>query len=150
MKKILITFICILAIVFFIGCNDWQPRPVFYKSIEKSEFQLPNSCDGSQNDACSTFSCLTPNCWCKQSPDAIITEGSPDLVIETEDQAVQLVASKLLEKSLTNPAFIVGNVTTAAKVNSIFYNVFVEDPQGNETVYSVAVDGAIIETVCGV
>ncbi len=150
MQKLLVLSICIFSIILLLGCNDWQPRPIFYKNIESKEYQLPNSCEGSQNDACTVYSCLTPNCWCKESPDAILSEGNSGMVIETEEQAKQWMNSVLIAKNLSDNSFSVGNVTSAVKINSIFYNVFVEDEQGNETVYSVAIDGAIIETVCGV
>ena len=42
-------------------------------------------------------------------------------------------------------------VKKAVKINNVFYNVFVDEhEEGNEVTYTVAVDGTIIKTICGV
>ncbi len=144
-KAMIIGSVAVFVFLLFMGCNEWQPRPVFYKNIEQAELQLPNSCDGSQNDVCATFSCLTPNCWCKDSPETVLVKGTNTKKIENNIQARKIVEDYLLKTNIEG--FI---ITSSVQLNNIFYNVFVEDELGDELVYTVAIDGAIIETVCGV
>jgi len=144
-STMIIGSVTVIVLLLFMGCNDWQPRPTFYKGIEVNEYQLPNSCDGLQNDVCATFSCLTPNCWCKESPEKILVEGTNTIKIENNTQAKQEVEDYLLKTNIEG-----FSITSSVQLNNIFYNVFVEDELGDELVYTVAVDGTIIETVCGV
>jgi hypothetical protein len=38
----------------------------------------------------------------------------------------------------------------AVKLNALFYNVFYSDATNNEHTLTIAIDGTIMETVCGV
>jgi len=42
------------------------------------------------------------------------------------------------------------NYSNSVELNAAFYNVFVTNAQGDEDVYTVAKDGTVIKTVCGV
>ena len=65
--------------------------------------------------------------------------------VETEQEAMETVKEYLGEKNIQY-----SSVDRAVKLNDIFFNVFASDKAGDEMVYTVAVDGTIILTQCGV
>jgi len=91
-----------------------------------------------KDDVCERFDCMVDRCWCDElGPDGpILLEGST--TIETEEEAKELV------KGFTGK-----EPTNVADLNGEFFNVFV-DAEGNEEVYTVASDGTIFLTQCGV
>lgn len=128
MKKII--FLIILSI-FILGCGQGDDNLSVYKGIPSAE--IPGDCLAYRDDICSLFDCMVDLCWCKESPDAILVEGNT--VILTEEEAMQHVEDNLgLE------------IKNAVELNNIFFNVFSID---DET-YTVAKDGTIFLTVCGV
>jgi len=70
-----------------------------------------------------------------------------DSIITNEEDAKRIVFDYIFTPHATLPEGI--KVERAIKLNSIFYNVFV-NIAGQEKVYTVAADGKIIQTVCGV
>ncbi len=77
-------------------------------------------------------------------------ESPGDLFLGTAEQTRAWASSALIAKSFSDQSFVPGEITKVVKLNTIFYNAFVEDEEGNETVYTVAIDGTILKTVCGV
>jgi len=102
--------------------------------------QSPSNNDLS-GDVCDLFANAIESCWCNDiGPDGpILLEANT--TIESEDNAKDIVMDYLDEEyTFTNTVELSGN----------FYNVFVEDSQGNEEVYTVYKDGTIFITICGV
>jgi len=115
-----------------------------YKGIAWAE--IPGQCLEYRDDVCGLFSCMVEKCWCDDSSDKspIIYEPK-DVMVQNKEEAISLV-EKFLEKS----DFVDYKVTSAVQLNNIFFNVFIEDASYNEITFTVAVDGTILKTVCGV
>jgi len=141
MKKI--TLICFLFL-FIVGCgkNMGDDDLSRYKGIAWAE--LPNNCIEHNNDVCALFDCMVDRCWCDDSsPELpVLYEGSKSL--QTNDEAVTHVQEYIDANNLGQI------VKRGVELNSIFFNVFAEDEEGNEITYTIAVDGTIIKTICGV
>jgi hypothetical protein len=139
MKKIVIIAL-ILVLSISLGCITGDPI------LEDSKFYklepIPDACWQYANDECAVFSCMVTNCWCEQGPNAILKEGAQKFLDEA--RAKGEVQTYLNEKN------IVGyTIKNTAKLNDIFFNVFVEI-DGDEEVYTVATNGTILKTQCGV
>lgn len=115
-----------------------------YKGIAWAE--IPGQCLEYRDDVCGLFSCMVEQCWCDDSSDKspIIYEPK-GVMIQNEEEAISLV-EEFLEKS----NFVDYKVTSAVQLNNIFFNVFIEDASHNEITFTVAVDGLILKTICGV
>ncbi|MFH1588571.1 MAG: hypothetical protein ABIA76_04510 [Candidatus Diapherotrites archaeon] len=140
MKKIIV--LLVLGIFLF-GCNGKPDTKdeVLYKGIAFAS--VPENCVEKKDDVCGLFACMVDLCWCKQGPDMIVLEGSTALGSEGEvkeyfeDKRDEITGTSQLE------------VTKAVKLNSVFWNVFFET-ENSEQVLTVAADGTVIQTVCGV
>jgi len=149
MKKILL----ILSLLILVGCGDLGEDDLsasWYKGITNAK--VPGACLDSQDDVCALFDCMVDLCWCKESPDQILYETH--IPFDDEQGAIDAVNVYLaelinggLETEIENPENL--KVIKAVKLNDIFYNVFA-DNNGDEEVYTVAADGTIIKTICGV
>jgi len=140
MKKIVIAFLAISILLLFIGCTSENPRPSdskFYK-LEP----ISNECWQYSNDECAVFSCMVNNCWCEQSPDAILKEGTQMLLKENDAEGE--VRSYLAEQGISNYT-----INSTFALNDVFFNVFVEI-NGDEEVFTVATNGTILKIECGV
>ena len=115
-----------------------------YKGIAWAE--IPGQCLEYRDDVCGLFSCMVEKCWCDDSSDKspIIYEPK-DVMVQNKEEAISLV-EKFLEKS----DFVDYKVTSAVQLNNIFFNVFIEDASHNEITFTVAADGLILKTICGV
>lgn len=129
----------------------WLAKP-FYWSEDMGEDDLtgktgldsvsiPEHCAEYESDVCALFDCMVDYCWCLESPDAVLVEGSGFVTSEAE-------ARYAVEDYLESQGGL--TVKSAVKLNEAFYNVFAEDAEGNEEVFTVAADGSIIKTICGV
>jgi len=139
----LLVFSLLALILLFSGCNEPQ-ESAYYKGIESA--LVSSECADSKDDVCGLFDCMTDLCWCYKGPDQVLFEGST--VVASEAEAMQAVSKYISDPYATPPQGIV--VERAVEINSIFYNVFVTYADGNEEVLTVAVDGTIIKTICGV
>ena len=145
MEKIILISLA-LGLVLLSGCNE-PHGPEYYKDIPSAP--VPEACEEVKNDACGLFDCMVDLCWCLERPDQILVEGST-IIENTGD------AAKAVENYLDSPqgTTLVGELADyelrEVQLNSVFYNVFAEDSSGNEEVFTVAADGTIIQTVCGV
>ena len=154
MKKILLALLVLLSL--FITSCEWLGKEdlAFYKGIESAQF--PVSCKEYESDVCGLFDCMVDLCWCKESPDRILYEGE-GIIIASDEEAISLVQTYLddqigkgYEEGTLYGEINKINAKSASKLNNVFYNVFTEDSTGDETIYTVAVDGTIIKTICGV
>ncbi|MBD3388921.1 MAG: hypothetical protein GF416_07630 [Candidatus Altiarchaeales archaeon] len=135
----------LVFLVLFSGClYDWRGKEdsTFYGGIESAV--VPERCAGDVDDVCALFECMVDQCWCHPvGPDGAILEGGSG-EIKSEEEAEEAVRDYLSQgnEGLT--------VDYAVKLNPVFYNVFAEDEGGGEEVYTVAADGTIMVTTCGV
>ncbi|MFH1240393.1 MAG: hypothetical protein V1672_04190 [Candidatus Diapherotrites archaeon] len=141
MKKIVLVLLLVSTILFS-GClDDFGGKPkIVFKGMD--DVRVPEECADVKDDVCGLFSCMVDLCWCKEGPDMILYEPNTDVSSNTE--ATQLVMTYISENSLNL------TVTNSVQLNTVFYNVFAEDSSGNEEVFTVAADGTIIQTICGV
>lgn len=140
MKKILAL---IVLCVFLFGCPD-NPKPeekVVFKEIPWAE--IPSNCTEFKDNVCGLFSCMVESCWCKESPEMIVLEGNT--VLQSEGEIKEYFQEK--KEEITGTQLL--EITNTAKLNPIFWNVFFTTENG-EQMLTVAADGTVIETVCGV
>ena len=132
----------LLILVFFIGCTDWRGRDDLptYKGIAP----IPDKCAEFEDDLCGLFDCMVDLCWCNDigPAGAILKVG--DTAIKTEEEATTIINTYLAETKLDY------TVERSHKLNPVFFNVFTVDEANDEHVYTVAVDGTIMLTQCGV
>ncbi|MFH1317179.1 MAG: hypothetical protein ABII01_06670 [Candidatus Woesearchaeota archaeon] len=155
MKKQILFGFLIMVLLFASSC-EWLGKEdlAFYKGIESAQF--PVSCKEYEYDVCGLFDCMVDLCWCEESPDRILYEGE-GIIIASEEEAISIVQTYLDEQigkgyeEGTLYGKVQGiKVKSVSKLNNVFYNVFAEESHGNEIVYTVAVDGTIMKTICGV
>jgi len=142
MKNVSIVFF-LVGIFLLAGCFG-PNEPTYFKEIKTAS--IPGSCVEFKDDVCGLFGCMVDSCWCKDGPGQILLEGQT--TITSEEEATTQIDFYLKTRSLATLAD--GSVKRAVKLNGVFYNVFAEDSNGDELVFTVAADGTIIETVCGV
>ncbi len=140
--------IIIFSVIGYIYVNKLYIGPGSDFENERGHFagllhaEIPEKCNAHWNDVCQLFDCMVDRCWCDDSSpeSAILYEGEADL---RDKQDVEVYFSQTEDyKDL--------EITGIAKLNNIFYNVFAEDEIGYEEVFTVAADGTILKTICGV
>ncbi len=141
MKKLFI----ILIITSILGCTDWGGRGQDDLALYKGITLIPDKCIQHGEDVCGLFDCMVDRCWCDEvgPKGPVLSEGVKP--VESEQEAVEAI-----RKYLQNNDIQYKSVERAVKLNDIFFNVFASDKAGDEMVYTVAVDGTIILTQCGV
>ena len=156
--KIILITLAILVFIFllyFAWTIEWHPGPdsMQYKSIEGT--QVVAKCLEYKDDTCGLFDCMVDRCWCDDSSPDLPILYETQTIITDEQGAIDVVNSYIaklkygeLETDIKNPKIL--EVTWAVQLNNIFYNVFVEDGEGSETIFTVAIDGTIMKTICGV
>jgi hypothetical protein len=148
--KVLIVFL----FIFISGCaGDVSNSDLWYKGITNAN--VPDTCLSYKEDVCGLFDCMVQSCWCDESSPELPILYETHIEIMDEQGAVDAVNAYLAE-------LVYGGISTevekpedmtvirAVKLNTVFYNVFVEDDLGREMTYTVAVDGTILKTICGV
>lgn len=138
MKNTFLLAVVLFSVVLLSGC----PQPPddgsnLYKGVLGAV--IPAECAEFKDDVCGLYDCMVDRCWCDEGyfPGPILLEGNT--VVANEQQAMQVVGDYLAK----------GEVKSAVELNPIFYNVFY-DVEGDEEYYTVAVDGTILKTICGV
>lgn len=142
-NTLILTILFLFVIVFFCGCvvnNQGEDDLKLYKGIPSAE--IPGTCLEFKNDVCGLFDCMVDLCWCEKSPNTILYEKQT--TIDDENDAVNLVKEYLQANKIDY------NTIKAVKLNNLFWNVFVYDINNNEKAFTVAVDGTILKTQCGV
>ncbi len=127
---------------FFDGGNQGDDQLNLYAGIPSAE--IPGECLAHRSDVCALYECMVDLCWCKEGSDQILFDGGADFLVEDEESAKRVVAHYLQS---------VGSdyeVKRAVELDNVFHNVFAENAGGDEKVFTVAADGKIIQTVCGV
>jgi len=126
------------------GCFE-PPRPdnlYSSKGVTVPADSIPDNCR--EKEDCAMFACLVSQCWCRQIPPEGGIVYRANRTIDDENDAKNVVANYLISVGT------VMNIKKAVKLNEIFYNVFYEVPDGGEEVLTVAIDGTVMETICGV
>ena len=135
------------ASLFLFGCvfdGGGEDNLYRYKGITMAQGTIPQECEGLTD--CGLFSCAVDSCFCNElSENGGVLFEANSYIYDDED-AVNLVTYYNKINSISQGS---GNIRSV-KLNSLFYNVFYNDFDGNERVLTVAIDGTILETVCGV
>ncbi|MFH1785890.1 MAG: hypothetical protein ABH842_05670 [Candidatus Micrarchaeota archaeon] len=137
-----IYFLLAASFLVFFGCFGPNPPDNLYsyKGVTVAADSIPDQCQNKED--CEMFSCMVSQCWCKSGGVFYLS----NITVYDESGAENLVMNYLDSNSITyNQSSI-----RAVSLDSIFYNVFYDDLSNNEHVLTVAVDGTIMETVCGV
>ncbi|MFH1257288.1 MAG: hypothetical protein V1494_08440 [Candidatus Diapherotrites archaeon] len=134
--------VLILTALFFSGCPI-DDRQILYKEIPNAF--VSKECESVKDDACALFACTIESCWCDDGsfPSPVLKEGSG---IIADDSGAVSAAEAYVQASGSDYS----DVRNAAKISEVFWNVFAFNASGDEKVFTVAVDGTIIATVCGV
>jgi len=145
-KKLLIG---IVLLIFLAGCNSVPDDLSYFNGI--STAKIPQKCLEYKDDVCGLFACTVDMCWCDDSTYKKIVYKSEGVSIQNKSEAIMYV-EKFLDATIEGDVKYLEakKMTRAVKLNNIFYNVFGKDSTGNEIVYTLAVDGTIFRTVCGV
>ena len=148
MKKRLLIASVFLIIIASSGCLE---PPIngngtkLYKGIATAE--IPQECIESGNDVCALFDCMIDQCWCEQGPNAVLVVGTT--VITSEQDAINLVQN-YVESTGSEYTNVERAVNLDDETHKVFFNVFAYNDTNDEEVFTVAADGTIIKTLCGV
>ena len=145
--------VCLVLTVFFCGClcGGTPDETHYFKGIESAP--IPNGCVEYGEDVCGLFDCMVDRCWCDDSTPTgpVVYEVYQTIVTEEDaENAVWVYIAELMHGE--NPPEERAEemkVNRAVKLNDVFFNVFC-DFDGQERVYTVAADGTILKTQCGV
>jgi len=131
----------VLLMIGAAGCVDG--KQILFKEIPGAI--VPSQCEQEAGSICALFDCMVDQCWCLTGAEqgSILAEGSK--TIQTEQDAIDAVKAYVQSSGLEY-----SDVRSAVKLNTVFWNVFAYNSSGDEEVFSVAADGTIIKTVCGV
>ncbi len=146
LMKMFFVFGFVVLVLFLSGCpgddHDAPPENAF-RGIHFA--LVPEECVEVMKDVCPLFDCMVENCWCEQGPDRILVSGDKDnFVVGDEKHAMQDVQEYL---DSINSEY---KVKSATELNTVFYNIFAENSDREEKTFTIAVDGTIIKTQCGV
>ena len=140
-------FLILMIICLSCGCIiDDENNDVLYKDIESAE--IPSSCVEHKDNVCALFDCMVENCWCDTAnyPSPILYEPM-GIIISNEQDAIDNVNTFINQNVTKYEGY---SITKAVKLNNVFYNVFAENSTNDEISFTVAVDGIILKTLCGV
>lgn len=137
--------IALMAFLLF-GCLDegnGQNNKYTYKGITLSSDSVPEHCKNLED--CGMYECMVDQCWCSEIP-----PQSGVIYISSKKAADETDAEEVLVEYL-NSAGIQYDADSirAVKLNSIFYSTFYET-NGQEEMLTVAIDGTVMATMCGV
>ncbi len=145
MKKIILLIILTVLLLGCIGVNG-KDDPTLFKEITTAE--IPEACLEYRDDVCGLFDCTVDRCWCNDvRPEGAILSQRSGITVQTEAEAIAIVEQFTKENTEYQEYT---NVKRAVKLNNIYFNVFAEDKNQDEKVFTVAADGTIIQTTCGV
>lgn len=149
MKKIAGSIVCLIVLASVLcGCTDDNDQDdAFYKGIESAP--VPDECIDYKDDVCALYDCMVENCWCDDAiiPSPILYEPA-DVVIASEDDAIALVELFIQDEGSEYSEY--STITQAVQLNDVFYNVFAENDGAESITFTVAADGIIFLTTCGV
>jgi len=140
MKNIIFAFAAVLVLLF--GCTGNNAGTYKYKGTEVPVNYIPAACGGKTD--CALFSCMTSSCWCRENPNnGIVYEGGNTRLVGVGE--VEAYAKAFLDKNSIGYSKV-----RAVALNNMFYNVFFQLEGDGEQMFTVGIDGTIMETVCGV
>ena len=151
MKKTIITtsviiVIILASLVYWAVTQKWHPGPdalKYYRDIETAE--ITKDCIDKREDVCQLFDCMVDLCWCDDSsPETPIVGFTENTVLKTTEE-VETYMQDFLEKN-----FYDWEINNVIELNDVFFNVIMTDENGDEITYTVAADGVILKTLCGV
>lgn len=150
MKNGLLIASVLLIIVASSGCIE---PPVngdstkHYKGIATAE--IPQECMESSDDVCALFDCMVDLCWCDEGnfPSPVLAEGTA--VVASEQDAINIVQN-YVQSTGSEYTSVERVVNLGDETHKVFFNVFAYDSANDEKVFTVAADGTIIKTLCGV
>ena len=132
MKKVLVV-ILVFSVVFLSGCFNGKPH------------DIPAECLSFESDHCALFECMAENCWCDDiAPKGAILEHGNSAISSKED------AIAIVQQHVQNTGSDYHDVRSAVQLNTHFWNVFAFNSENGEMVFTVANDGTIMKTICGV
>ena len=134
----------IFALLILAGCTG---EKAVFKGIQTAT--IPQSCVDYESDVCGLFDCMVEQCWCDDSsPSLPIIYEKTGASIASEEEAAALVREFVESTDLEYKEYT--NVRRAVRLNPVFFNVFAENSRGDEMAFTVAADGTVLKTVCGV
>ncbi|MFH1285067.1 MAG: hypothetical protein ABIH99_00625 [Candidatus Micrarchaeota archaeon] len=136
--------IAVTAVLLFGCAGSTEVKGTPYKNVTLAEDAIPKECAGLED--CALFSCMIASCWCDEydGSSGVLVQGGEKIGSEEEAQA------RAEDYLKTNSIDYEEESVRASQLNDVFYNVFYEDGYGDEKVVTVAVDGTIMKTECGV
>ncbi len=149
MKMILLATLFLFTFVLS-GCldgNQGEDDLKLYKGISTAE--IPGTCLQSRDDVCELFDCMVNLCWCDDGhfPSPIIKKG--DSTVQNEEEAVNAVQA-YIDETGSEYSDVQRAVNLSDEYHRVFFNVFAYNEAGDEKVFTVAADGTILLTICGV
>ena len=114
-----------------------------FKGISTAE--IDSNCVEYRDDVCALFECMVERCWCDDSsPELPILYEKEGISIADEEEAIAIVGEYIQDSEYKDY-----DVTRVIKLNNVFFNVFAQNAD-DEIVFTIAADGTIIKTICGV
>ncbi len=149
MRKEILPISGLLIIIVLSGCLGPDPNDdlKLYKSIPTAE--MSPECIENGNDVCALFDCMVDLCWCDSGnfPSPVLVEGTT--TISSEQEAINLVKD-YVQTTDSEYSDVRRAVNLGDDVHRVFFNVFAYNDANDEKVFTVAADGTIIKTICGV
>ncbi|MCK5040298.1 MAG: hypothetical protein KAR87_04995 [Candidatus Aenigmarchaeota archaeon] len=114
-----------------------------FKGISTAE--IDSNCVEYRDDVCALFECMVERCWCDDSsPELPILYEKEGISIADEEEAIAIVGEYIQDSEYKDY-----DVIRVIKLNNVFFNVFAQNAD-DEIVFTIAADGTIIKTICGV
>ncbi len=146
MKKTVILLIILSILLVSCISNGGEDDLRLFRGIPAAE--VPGKCLEHRDDVCGLYDCMVDRCWCDEArPEGPILYETTGISIQTEEEAMSIV-KQYVQDSKEYGEY--SNVKRAVKLNNVFFNVFAENENYDEKVFTVATDGTIILTMCGV
>ena len=148
--KLILPIALLLFFIIVSGCVDGNQGAddlKLFKGIATAE--IPGECLDFREDVCGLFDCMVDMCWCDSGnfPSPIIKEGTES--VQSEQEAINLVQS-YVDESGSEYNDVRRAVNLSDDIHRVFFNVFAFNAAEDEKVFTVAADGTIIVTQCGV
>ena len=134
----------LLTLTFFLAdCTEPPVDNNFPANAHEEDWQqlVPVRCQDEKGDLCALFECMVDYCWC--APQGVLSAGT--MIVDSDAKARQVVQAFIEQ---TGSEY--GRIENAVQLNALFWNVFAYNSENEENVFTVAVDGSILNTQCGV
>ncbi len=147
MKKYILIVAIVAMLIVVSACigpdNQGEDDLNRFKGISTAE--IDSNCVEYRDDVCALFECMVERCWCDDSsPELPILYEKEGISIADEEEAIAIVGEYIQDSEYKDY-----DVTRVIKLNNVFFNVFAQNAD-DEIVFTIAADGTIIKTICGV